>query len=97
VYSRITAKEPGEFGYSWTTALVAGAMAAATRLLLAAAACMHAMLRAAAACCCDAAVNLLPALFLYQGGYPKLDKDFAGYPPTPPQNSILINKLAVAS
>jgi hypothetical protein len=37
------------------------------------------------------------ALFLYQGGYPKLDKDFAGYPPTPPENSILINKLAVAS
>jgi hypothetical protein len=24
------------------------------------------------------------ALFLYQGGYPKLDKDFAGYLPTPP-------------
>eukprot|EP01047_Picozoa_sp_COSAG01_P115948 COSAG01_NODE_44619_length_417_cov_0.877358_1_plen_112_part_01 len=24
------------------------------------------------------------ALFLYQGGYPKLDKDCAGYPPTPP-------------
>ena len=37
------------------------------------------------------------ALFLYQGGYPKLDKDFAAYPPTPPENSILINKLAVAS
>jgi hypothetical protein len=37
------------------------------------------------------------ALFLYQGGYPKLDKYFAVYPPTPPENSILINKLAVAS
>jgi hypothetical protein len=24
------------------------------------------------------------ALFLYQGGYPKLDKAFAGYLPTPP-------------
>ena len=37
------------------------------------------------------------ALFLYQGGYPKLDKDFAGYPPTPPENSILIKTLAVAT
>ena len=37
------------------------------------------------------------ALFLYQGGYPKLDKDFAGYPPTPPENSILINTLPVAT
>jgi hypothetical protein len=27
----------------------------------------------------------------------ELDKDFAGYPPTPPENPILINTLAVAS
>eukprot|EP01047_Picozoa_sp_COSAG01_P050069 COSAG01_NODE_5022_length_4540_cov_6.102229_4_plen_101_part_00 len=78
VYSRITAKEPGEFGYSWTTALVAGAMAAAaTRLLLQwrpRAACGLLLRGCMLRCCmpqgCCALLLLLLLLLLLQGLLP---------------------------